>query len=111
MYVNRIGLPTTSIHNQTMAVEKRKAHLICSITNDVDAPNPRVEWYKDGDVQVEEVKNRVSIHSNSSSEMTQSVLQFDPVSHTDSGGYTCRAYSDPTFYTESSTLLIVECKF
>ena len=90
-----------------MAVEGGKAHLICNITNDADAPNPKVDWYKDGDVQVEEIENRVLIYNNSG--MTQSVLLFDPVSHTDSGEYRCRAYSDPTFYTQSSTILIVEC--
>jgi len=103
-----VGLPNISIHNQTMAVEGRKARLICNITNDDDAPDPKVEWYKDGDVLVKEVKNRVFISNNS--DMTQSVLLLDPVSHTDSGEYRCRAYSGPTFYTQSSTILTVECR-
>jgi len=91
-----------------VVVEGRKAHLICNLTNDVDAPSSKVEWYKDGDVPVKEVKSHVLIYYHS--DMTQSVLLFDPVNHTDSGEYTCRAYSDPTFYTQSSTLLTVECK-
>jgi len=45
------------------------------------------------------------------SDITQSVLLFsDPLSHTDSGEYTRRAYSGPTFYTQSSMLLTVEYK-
>ena len=109
MTVFFLGLPITSIQNQTLAVEGRKAHLICNISNDVDAPNPEVKWYKDG-LQVIEVQNHTYINNNN--EMTESILQFGNVSRNDSGEYKCRAYvQDPKFYTESSTLLIVERKY
>ena len=77
---------------------------------DADAVKPIVNWYKNSKL-VKNVSSRVVIYDKMmSSEMLRSVLLLDPVHHTDSGEYTCRAYNDPGFYTEASTLLVVECK-
>jgi len=95
------------MNKQTVAVGGRKAQLICNLTNDVDAPSSKVEWYKDGDVPVKEVKSHMLIYNHN--DMTQSVL-YDPVNYADSGEYTCIAYSDSTFYAQSSMQLTVECK-
>lgn len=104
------GFPNSSLHNETIAIEGRKVRLTCNITNDADAVNPKVNWYKNNKL-VKEVENHVTIYENAqATDMLQSVLQFDPVHHTDSGEYICRAYSDPGFYTEASTLLIVKRK-
>ena len=106
-----LGLPNSSLHNQTMVIEGRKVRLICNITNDADAVNPKVNWYKEN-VLVKEDKDRVSIFdSMKTNHIIQSVLLFENVTHADGGRYICRAYNDPGFYTEASTLLIVECKY
>ncbi|XP_065904077.1 hemicentin-1-like [Dysidea avara] len=106
--INVYGLPNSSLHNQTMVIEGRKVRLICNITNDADAVNPKVNWYKEN-VLVKEDKDRVSIFdSMKTNHIIQSVLLFENVTHADGGRYICRAYNDPGFYTEASTLLIVE---
>lgn len=89
-----------------------KARLCCNVTKDADAPdNPTVEWYKGNTLVSAANSKRVLIDTSidTASQMMQSLLQIDPVSYTDHGDYTCRAYYDLGFYTESRTLLIVEC--
>ena len=39
------------------------------------------------------------------------MLLFDPVNHTDTGMYKCKAYNHPQCYNEDKVNLTVECEF
>ena len=103
----------TYISDQTVSFEGRKVKLTCNATNDVDADYPvQIKWYNAKGKQVEVVNKHVQIHNNTNNVTgeRQSVLLFDPVNHTDTGMYTCRAYNHPQCYNEDKVNLTVECE-
>ena len=102
-----------SITNNTITFKGNKVYLICNATNDVDAINPlRIHWYKAKGVSLEADNRHIVIHNSTAlvTGQVQSVLLFDPVNHTDSGIYTCRAFNDEDCYTEEKINLTVECE-
>ena len=103
----------TYISGKTVSFEGRKVKLTCNATNDVDADYPvQIIWYNFIGKQVQIVNKHVLIYSNTNSITgeIQSVLLFDPVNHTDTGMYTCRAYNHPQCYNEDKVNLTVECE-
>ena len=103
----------TYISDQTVSFEGRKVKLTCNATDDVDADYPvQIKWYNSKGKQVEIVNKQVLIYSNINNVTgeIQSVLLFDPVNHTDTGRYTCRAYNHPQCYNEDKVNLTVECE-
>jgi len=109
-----IGPPIISfITKKIVAFEGNKVILICNATNDVDAiTSLRINWYNTKGAQVKSENKHKLIYSTTDSVtgQIQSVLLFDPVNHTDSGEYICRAFNDDDCYTEDKTNLTVECK-
>ena len=103
----------TQTSSATVSFEGKKVQLTCSATNDVDAVHPlRIKWYNFEGKQVQVAFKNVLMYSNTNNfthEM-QSVLLFDPVNHTDTGMYTCRAYNHPQSYNEDKVNLTVECE-
>jgi len=87
--------------------------LICNATNDVDAINPlSIDWYNFKRIKLEADDRHVLVYNTTDTVtgQVQSMLLFDPVNHTDSGEYTCRALNDDDCYTEDKTNLTVECE-
>ena len=108
--ITHAGPPTSVVSKSTTSFEGEKVNLMCHATNDIDAPPlVNVSWYKDNQ-QLQPDGGRVLIYLklNTSKEIV-SVLQFDPVNHTDDGNYTCRSFNDPLSFTEVTTSLTVEC--
>ena len=81
--------------------------------NDIDAVQPlRIKWCNSKSKQVQ-IANKNVIVYNKTNNVTgeiQSILLFDPVNHTDTGMYTCRAYNHPQCYNEQKVNLTVECE-
>ena len=81
--------------------------------NDIDAVQPlRIKWCNSKSKQVQ-IANKNVIVYNKTNNVTgeiQSILLFDPVNHTDTGMYTCRAYNHPQCYNEEKVNLTVECE-
>ena len=103
----------TYVSDKTVSFEGRKVKLTCNATNNVDAEYPiQIKWYNSKGKQVQIVNKHVLIHSNTNNVTgeIQSVLLFDPVNHTDTGMYTCRAYNHPQCYNEDKINLTVECE-
>ncbi|XP_065903803.1 basement membrane-specific heparan sulfate proteoglycan core protein-like [Dysidea avara] len=101
----------TYMSGKTVVFEGRKVKLTCNATNDVDADYPvQIKWYNSKGKQVQIVNKHVLIYSNTNSVTgeIQSVLLFDPVNHTDTGMYTCRAYNHPQCFNEDKVNLTVE---
>jgi len=108
------GPPTINfISNSTISFEGIKVYLICDATNDFDAVSPlKINWYNSEGVILESDDRHILVR-NTTDQVTgqvQSVLLFDPVTHTDSGEYTCHAFNDDDCYTEDKIDLTVECE-
>jgi len=103
-----IGPPVIDfLTNNTVTLEGRNIILICNATNDVDAILPlNVVWYNS-----EHVKLQSDSIIDPVTGQIQSVLSFDPVTHTDNGVYTCHAFNDDDQYTQARTNLTVECMY
>jgi len=110
-----IGPPKiTYTSSAILSFEGRKVKLTCNATNDVDAVHPvQIKWYNSKGKLVQIANKHVLIYSNINNVTgeIQSVLLFDPASHTDTGMYTCRAYNHPQCYNEDEVSLTVECEF
>ena len=109
-----VGPPKiTHSSSATVSFEGRKVQLTCNATNDVDAVRPlQIKWYNSKGKQVQIANKNVLVYNNTNNvtgEM-QSVLLFDPVNHTDTAMYTCRAYNHPQCYSEDKVNLTVECE-
>jgi len=81
--------------------------------NDIDAVQPlRIKWYNSKSKQVQIANMNVIVYNNTNNVTgeIQSILLFDPVNHTDTGMYTCRAYNHPQCYNEEKVNLTVECE-
>jgi len=109
------GPPTiTYISNAAVSFEGKKIKLTCNATNDEDADYAvQIKWYNSNGKQVQIVNKHVLVYSNTNNVTgeIQSVLLFDPVNHTDTGMYTCRAYNHHQCYNEDKANLTVECEF
>ena len=107
------GPPSISYHSSdVVAFEGDKLNLMCNATNDEDSLNPiQISWYN-GTELLKTDGNRMIIYSkyDNISNQLSSVLLIDPISHTDSGEYICRAFTYPLCYIENKINLTVECK-
>ena len=72
----------------------------------------QVQWYDSNDIQVISDESRIIVHTttNRKNDQVESALLFDPVNHTDTGVYTCKAFNDPKCYAKANATLTVECK-
>jgi len=113
LYVFIQGPPVINfISDEIISYEGRKVVLTCVVTNDVDAVGQlRTVWYNSVGDQVKPENGHILVYNRTHSDTGQveSVLSFDPVSHTDHGEYTCRAFNQPRVHVESKISLIVEC--
>lgn len=94
-------------------MEGNKTSLICITTNDDDSDKPlQVLWYNSSGAQIMSDESRISVYNipNKVTGQLKSVMLFDPVNHTDTGVYICKAFNDPNCYTQANTSLTVECK-
>ena len=94
-----------------MSLEGHKVNLICTAINDVDAIHPlQVNWYN-GSTLVTPRGRNVIFHNEADkiSRQLTSTLLLDPVSRTDDGEYTCRVFNHYDSYSESKTILTVQC--
>ena len=113
LYVATEPPSITYISDQTVSFEGRKVKLTCNAINDVDVDYPvQIKWYNSKGKQVQIVNKHVLIYNNTNNVTgeIQSVLFIDPVHHTDTGMYTCRAYNHPRCYNEDKVNLTVECE-
>jgi len=81
--------------------------------NDIDAVQPlRIKWNNSKGKQVRIANKNVLVYNNTNNVTgeIQSILLFDPVNHTDTGMYTCRAYNHPQCYNEEKVNLTVKCE-
>jgi len=108
--------PPNIVHitNDTVVFEGNKTKLMCNAFNDEDAVNPlTIIWYNSKGIRLESDDEHIII-LNTTDPITGQVLSallFDPVNHTDSGEYICRAFNDNDCYTENKTTLTVKCKY
>jgi len=85
---------------------------MCNATNDKDAiTSLTIVWYSPKGIKLPLNHKNILVLSTTDpvTGQVQSVLLFDPVNHTDSGEYTCRAFNDDDCYTEDKTDLTVKC--
>jgi len=103
-----------NITNDSVAFEGNRTALMCNVVNDKDAVNPlTVFWYNSEGEKLKSNAGHLYVYNTTDpvTGQVQSVLLFDPVNHTDSGEYTCRAFNDDDYYTENKFVLTVKCKF
>jgi len=113
--INASAGPPTIVHitDDTVVFEGNTTALMCNATNDEDAVNPlTITWYNSKGQNLESNQHNILVFSvtDQVTGQIQSVLLFDPINHTDSGDYTCRAFNDNDCYTENRTSLTVKCK-
>ena len=94
-----------------MSPEGNKVNLICSAVNDVDAIHPlQIYWYKRDKLVTPNGKHIILYNeTDNASRKVNSTLLLDPVSLTDVGTYTCRAFNRKDSFSESKTTLTVQC--
>jgi len=95
-----------------MSLEDNEVRLLCNATNDADAIHPlQVYWYDSEGTQVQsDGKNIIAYnHTDAENDQALSVLQLKPVRRSNDGTYLCRAYNDPSAYSERKAVLTVEC--
>ena len=109
-----VGPPNiTYIDRNKVSVEGDKSSLTCIVANDNDSDKSlRVKWYNSNGIQILPDESRIFISHIRLRETAQvkSVLLFDPVNHTDSGVYTCKAFNHLKSYTKANANLAVKCK-
>ena len=71
-----------------------------------------VKWYSSSGTQILPDNSRISVYDMRLMETGQvkSVIQFEPVNHTDSGVYTCKAFNHLESYTKANAMLTVKCE-
>ena len=110
---NILGPPSISYYSSDIvALEGDKVTFMCNATNDEHSAGPiQISWYT-GTHPFKPDGKRILIHNKYDNDTNQlcSVLLLDPVSHTDSGEYVCRAFTSLFCYTENRINLTVECK-
>ena len=94
-----------------MSPEGDKVNMICSAVNDVDAIHPlQIYWYKGNKLVIPNGKNIILYNeTDNASRLVNSTLLLDPVSRTDDGVYTCRAFNRNDSFSESNTILTIQC--
>ena len=99
------------ISNHTVSQEGDKVNLQCIATNDVHASySLQINWYKEKELITSNGHLLLYNKADKTSKRLKSTLLIDPVSHTDDGKYTCRAFNHPDLFTELKINLTVECK-
>ena len=86
---------------------------MCNATNDDSLVDlVQITWYN-GTQQLESDGEYVIIYNkyDNTTDWLCSVLLLDPVKHTNSGQYICRAFTYPFCYIENKINVTVECKF
>lgn len=109
-----VGPPSiTFIDHHKVSVEGDKSSLICVVANDDDSDKSlEVKWYNSSGTQVLSDNSRIIVHNMILTETGQvkSLILFDPVNHTDSGVYTCKAFNHRESSTKANANLTVKCK-
>ena len=103
-----------NITSDTIVFEGNRTTLMCTAFNDEDAVSPlTIVWYNSKGIRLKSDDEHIVIYNTTDPVTGQvlSTLLFDPVNHTDSGEYICRAFNDKDCYTEDKTVLTVKCKY
>ena len=94
-----------------MSLEGNKVSLVCVAINDIDAYHSlQIHWYKRNKHVISNGKNILLYNKTDNvSRQLSSTLLLDPVSRTDDGEYTCRAFNHNDSFFEAKTNLSVQC--